>query len=135
MQASHVSYSTLLEAAAEIGVTLDISALSSNRFRVKLNPSGPSSWDRKYQRWSPSSDPNRNDRLVHAICWHGFRDFFRAVYRNAPDATFRTSLATWHNSAHFEANFEDSGDLNAGNRSNPCPWRELCECTEEQESR
>lgn len=131
MTASHVTLSTLQAAAYEIGVTVDISGLSSHRFRVKVNP-GPGGWDRKYKRWSPSYHSDRPDRLCNAVCWHGFRDYFRAVYRREPDATFRTSLATWYNSAHFEANFEASGDCLVGSIGNPCTWRELCECEEQE---
>jgi len=127
MTGSNVSRETLERAAAEVGVTLDMSPLSANgrRWRIKVNP-GPGGKARKYQRHSASCfSPNRR---VYAVCWHGFRDFFRAVYRVEPDAVFRSALDTWHGSADFEARFEASGSHVVGAPVYPVTWLDLCEC-------
>jgi hypothetical protein len=81
--------------------------------------------DAKYQRSSVSSG-NR----VHAVCWHGFRDFFRAVYRVEPDARFATAMDTWKDAADFEARFRETGHRNAGSQMCPISAAEACRCPE-----
>jgi hypothetical protein len=148
MLASKVSRMTLEWAAEIIGVTAEITTLNTRgtRHRVKLLPSTHGNlyrprtasrparsrrWpdergDTKYQRQSPSND----ERRVHAVCWHGFRDYFRAVFIIEPDASFRTALATWKGSADFEARFRDSGHHNIGSQAFPVTAAEACRCPE-----
>jgi hypothetical protein len=166
MIASKVTRETLESAAAEIGVTLDVTTLNAKgtRHRVKVNPGSlppeayyrcgsckgtgkdvytsacaqcrgtGRSWrkrkgeagDNRYQRTSASY--MRDDRRVFAVCWHGFRDFFRAVYRVTPDAIFRTAMDTWRGSADFEARFPESGHKNIGAPIAPIAAAEACRC-------
>jgi hypothetical protein len=67
-------------------------------------------------------------RRVHAVCWHGFRDFFRAVYRREPGAVFRTAVATWRGSDDFEARYRASGHKNVGSQAVPVAMAEACRC-------
>lgn len=158
MQASKVSRQTLEDAAAEIGVTVEIITVNAagTRHRVKLYPlTTPDlyrpacKWhrdqdcasecrcrrkrgeagDSKYQRTS-SMVMFREGRRVHAVCWHGFRDFFRAVYRREPDAVFRTAMATYRGSEGFEATFPETGHRNIGSQMAPVCAAEACRCPE-----
>jgi hypothetical protein len=140
MLASKVTRKTLESAAAEIGVTLDMTSLNSagTRHRVKVNP-GARDGERfespsgrkgspmsKYQRISTSTF--NGGRRVHAVCWHGFRDFFRAVYRREPGAVFKTAFDTWKGSEDFEARFAFSGHRNIGSQVAPMMAAEACVC-------
>jgi hypothetical protein len=143
MIASKVSAEVLLSAAREVGVSLDIRSLSAMRHRVKVNPdrgSNPDAFtpkgnrrageagDLRYQR--TSANATRDTSRVNAVCWHGFRDFFRAVYRRNPDAVFTTAMAKWAGSEHFEANFPASGMRNVGSAYMPMMAAEVCRCPE-----
>ena len=143
MIASNVTRETLENAAAEIGVSVDVRTLSGSglRHRVKVSPLvGPSAYtasgrrkrgpagDAKYQRESASLY-NAGAR-VHAVCWHGFRDFFRAVFKVCPDARFKTALDVWNGSDDFEARFRDSGQVNAGSPMAPIAHAAACRCPE-----
>lgn len=146
MNASKISRATLEHAVQYIGVTADITTLNAagTRHRVKLNlntsdsmyrPATPSRrartsrWsdergDAKYQRESPEG------RRVHAVCWHGFRDFFRACFELEPNAIFRTSLDTWNGREDFETRFRESGYKNIGSQMNPRAFADACRCPE-----
>lgn len=154
MIASRVQAITLRDAAHEIGVVVDMSTLNAagTRHQVKLYPQTPIElyrpackrcrerniracrcrrWpdergDARYQRTSARG----NDHRVHAVCWHGFRDFFRAVYRIEPDARFRTAMDTWRGSADFEARFRQTGYKNIGSQMCPVSAAEACRCPE-----
>lgn len=181
MIASKVTRQTLLDAAGEIGVTLDIDTLNlkGTRHRVKLYPSKPANvWqvDLKRARLCPVCGEKvkiakvlPNDRLVgtcgdasntsrwangkrwkddrgdspyqresvgymsagrrvNAVCWHGFRDYFRAVYKREPLAVFKTGVATWKGSEHFEANYRETGYKNIGPPIAPVAMAEACRC-------
>lgn len=54
----------------------------------------------KYQRSSPGY--RDRDRAVGAVCWHGFRDFFFALFRRKPDAHIEAARAYYRNAKHFE---------------------------------
>lgn len=82
----------------------------------------------------PYTRTNRNHtRTVSAVCWHGHRDFMRRVYIFAPDTIFVTGIARWEDAAHFELNFEASGDRNIGSQVEPCAYRDACYCPESVE--
>ena len=84
--------------------------------------------DSKYQRESVGY--GTAGRRVHAVCWHGFRDYLRAVYKITPDARFHTSLDTWRGSTDFEARFRESGYQNIGPPIAPVAIAEACRCPE-----
>ena len=83
--------------------------------------------DSRYQRTS-ASIMFHEDRRVHAVCWHGFRDYFRAVYMRVPGAVFRTAMDTWKGSEDFEARFRASGHKNIGSQAAPVCAAEACRC-------
>jgi hypothetical protein len=103
------------------------------RVGLKLAPRGdiPKDDALPFQRRSTwktraGGDPGR----VAAVCWHGHRDVFRALYAALPqDVTLRitTGLAVYRDAAHFEATFPDS-DRNIGSQMRPCMASKACFC-------
>ncbi len=138
MLASKVTKEVLEAAAAEIGVTVKVTTLNERgtRHRIKVNPGvrvaeyheSPTTGRKsatpnyKYQRIS------MHERRVAAVCWHGFRDFFRAVYRRNPLAVFNTAMDKWNGAEDFEARFRASGHRNIGSQYMPMMAAEACEC-------
>ena len=145
MQASGITREQLEQAATQVGVSIETDSKNQKgtRHRVKLYPSVPASamtkggrrrkgeaGDAPYQRTS-ASIMFYDNRRVHAVCWHGFRDFFRACFEQEPNAVFRTALDTWKGSEDFEARFAASGHKNIGSQVAPCFAAEACRCGEE----
>lgn len=144
MIASKVSREVLESAARSIGVRAEVNTLNTagTRHRVKLYPEAYADpenrltargnrrrderGDYKYQR--TSAGYMQNERRVFAVCWHGFRDYFRAVYAQTPDAVFRTAMDTWHGAADFEDRFRASGHRNIGPQIAPVLAAEACRC-------
>lgn len=61
------------------------------------------------------------------MCWHGHRDFMRALYRLAPDARIKTALADYRDAEDFDRKFLDTfGTGNAYNVS----YGQACGCTD-----
>ena len=67
-----------------------------------------------------------------AVCFHGHRDFYRALYRLAPHAWIRTAKATYTSAEQFEATYRDAGyNPNAGNGLvGLIPYDQACTCDE-----
>jgi hypothetical protein len=141
MTATNVTREVLEAAAAEVGVRAEIEPLSQSgtRYRVKLYPVPPPEaytkggrrragerGDARWQRTSASAFGE--DRRVHAVCWHGFRAFFRAVYRRDPGVTFRTAAATYKGSEHFEAVHPSTARRNIGSQFRPVTMAGACRC-------
>lgn len=140
MEASNITEQQLRDAAEEIGVDIDMHALNRKmtRFRVKVNPrvtdemrtpygnrKKGEAGDAKYQRTGVSTG-----HRVHAVCWHGFRDFFRACFERAPEAKFKTAMDTWNGAEDFEARYRESGMRNVGSQMMPMSAAEACSCPE-----
>ena len=121
-------------AASDAGVSVVVRTLNQKgtRHRVKVNPSGKKDADRnrRWQRISPWRSSTGNHRRVHAVCWHGFRDFFRACFAREPDAEMRTALDHWRGSADFEARYRESGTRNVGSIAQPACAADVCLCPE-----
>jgi hypothetical protein len=150
MIAKNVSARVLVSAAQKIGVAIDVHPLNQkgDRFRVKVNSQttvdnyrdakskdgdtyrvrySDERGDAPYQREAVGY--GSAGRRVHAVCWHGFRDFFRAVFVDSPDAVFQTGLDTWKGSADFEARFASSGYKNIGSPIAPVAMVYACRCS------
>ena len=143
MKATNVTRDVLEAAATEVGVALDLDAhnLKGNRWRVKVIPIVPADaytpggrrrrgerGNAPYQRISASYF--QHGRRVHAVCWHGFRDFLRAVYRRKPDAVFVTMYTTYTGASNFEDTYQATGYLNIGPLVAPIAACEACTCPE-----
>ena len=74
-------------------------------------------------------------RRVHAVCWHGFRDFYRALFELCPDATVQSVLTQRagidrYTAENFERVFPDTGCVNIGAPISPVHSSEACSCPE-----
>ena len=120
MIAQNITKEQLIEAANKVGVSLNLTTKTQNGLthRVKVNLE-----DKKYQRRG-----FHNNRKVHAVCWHGFRDFLRACYELSPNAKFKTSVATYKHAGDFEKNFPITGYKNIGSQAFPMYYQNACDC-------
>jgi hypothetical protein len=136
MRVTNITRDQLQKAANDIGVKVDIESLNkkNDRFRVKVSPGDYKDDDgnRKYQRISAS--PFQKGRKVHAVCWHGFRDFFRACFEQEPNAVFKTMLDTWNGSQDFESRYRLSGRRNIGTQMKPVAMCQACACPDSGEA-
>lgn len=112
------------QAAGKAGVDVSLSVLNPSRggghtISVKVSPLPGSD---RWQRISPSG------RRLHAVCWHGFRDFFRALFAETPNAVAKTVLATYDGAEEFEATFPATGDQNIGSAFQPMCIADACTC-------
>jgi hypothetical protein len=99
-----------------------VSAAKWGGYRRKEGEAG----DSKYQR--TSANACHDERRVFAVCWHGFRDYFREVYKSTPEAIFRTAVDTWKGSEDFEARYRESGYRNVGSAYMPMSMASVCRC-------
>ena len=80
----------------------------------------------KYQRTSASGF--HEGRRVHAVCWHGYRDFMREVFKRDPDSRILTAKADYRNAADFEAKYGNTGWQNVGSMMFPMFYKDACVC-------
>lgn len=97
------------------------------------NPIG-SGWEYPYQRVSASAMFHEG-RRVHAVCWHGFRDFYRELFNRVPEATAETSFTRRlgigrYTSENFEDVYFDTAYINVGSMAYPMNAAEVCSCGE-----
>jgi len=115
----NADYHDICAAAADAGVLLEADrATRGTGYRVRLKLAT----DKRYQRMSHSG------RRVAAVCWHGHRDFFRALYQRAPEARVSTGMADYRSAEDFEASFEATGRRNIGSQMDPVSYRTACFC-------
>jgi hypothetical protein len=121
-------------AAAEVGVALHSDWRGNGitpdgralRFRLNVDTdSRREDGTLPYQRISQSTyGPTRR---VAAVCWHGHRDFMRALFASCPDARLKTALADYRGAEDFEAKYLDTfGEGNAYNLA----YGQACVCEE-----
>lgn len=67
-----------------------------------------------------------------SVCWHGHREFMRALFALAPDARIITGIVTYKGSADFEATHDDTGYQNIGMQCEPVAYREACDCIDSE---
>ncbi len=117
----NVTWATLQQAAGDCGFILRQTGRDSGTYhRFRIFPTS----DRQ-RKWSLCW----HTRRVNAVCWHGHRDFMRAVFALEPSATFRTSVATWRGSVDFEARYQGTATRNVGSQMMPMPYASSCECS------
>lgn len=78
-----------------------------------------------YQRRSASV---YNERRVHAVCWHGHRDFMRELFARDPEARIKTSWADYRGRESFEDTFPATAYRNVGSMAFPKYASEVCYC-------
>lgn len=92
------------------------------------------SGDRYHRRGIPRStfangEPSAVPKRMPYICWHGYRDLFRAVFAKYPQATIRTGATVYRGQAHFEYTYQNT-DRNIGSQVSPFQYSEACDCKE-----
>ena len=114
--------------AIDVDLSPDMHPMNKSKtaWRVRLTPSQDN--PRKYGRIS--AHYMQRDRRVHAVCWHGYRDFFTELYHLCPTATVITRLGTYKGVADFYEHFEVTGNENIGAPTFPVRMRDACECNE-----
>jgi len=127
-----VTEAQLRDCAAEVGVELYELREEGRALRFRIVPTAykDARGDHKYQRVSVSVF--REGRRVHAVCWHGHRDFMRAIFRANPDARIKTGIADYRGSDDFEQKFEATGDRNVGSLMYPMRMRDACKCHDDR---
>lgn len=91
-----------------------------------------------YQRVSASyfgETANGGRRKVYAVCWHGFRDFYRALFELQPSATAESALTkragiSRYTADNFEAVYEETAFVNVGAPIAPLSASAVCSCRE-----
>lgn len=69
--------------------------------------------------------------IPSAVCWHGHRDYLRALFQLVPDAEVKTAMATYRGRADFEAKYQETGESSHPFRGYQLtPYRDACICDE-----
>lgn len=142
------------QAAEEIGVRLynlrhsgkgiAFTLKTGNKIERREDWRGKQHWAAKYQRTSQRERTSSAKgfegvrfypTIPGAVCWHGHRDFLRALYRRVPDAKIRTAFITYQNAEDFEARYRDTYDGAPGGNNTQRhvyyrPYEDACTCTE-----
>ena len=135
MKAWNVTEEQIREAAASVGLALHSDWQGNGitpdgralRFRLSVDSNAQRDVDGflPYQRASTGTYARR--RRVAAVCWHGHRDFMRALFALAPEMRLKTALANYRGREDFERTFEDTfGESNGYHLS----YGEACNCSD-----
>jgi hypothetical protein len=125
--------------ARTVGVELsgdDVSNSRGDRWQGRLIPDNSETHGTselaKYQRTSASqfgySDRLGRGRKVHAVCWHGYRDFMQAVFDRFPAARIQTSFADYRGAEDFADKYPATAYKNIGSLMYPVYVSDACEC-------
>lgn len=121
------------KAANSVGIDVDTRDISASRgggrtLNVKVNlPHGPDGAHNDRERYRRVS---HHGRRVNAVCWHGFRDFFRTLFEYSPNAVIKTALATYDGPEGFEAVYPTTAEQNIGSRFEPLAIADACTCAD-----
>lgn len=142
------------QAAAEVGVRLynlresgkgiAFTLKTGEPNEQRVNWRGKPQWSPRYQRLSQrerrSSAKGTEGEIFNpvvpgAVCWHGHRDFLRALYRRVPDAKVRTAFITYLDATHFKESYQSTWDgapdkASRGFAAGYVPYRDACTCEE-----
>lgn len=135
MEARNVNRSQLEDAALSVGVVITDYRVTGTRvlrhnFVLRLDRTAKDrEGKQRYQRMN-----HTHSRRVAAVCWHGHRDFFRALFKVAPDATISTARLRRdkirYSADTFEEVFPETGYANIGSQFQPCNFQDACTCGE-----
>lgn len=134
------------QAAHEVGVRTSGCTKTGRgwRFTLKTDTSrfgypdkdgeGGAPYRRISQSYGQDTESGRPRTVPGAVCWHGHRDFFRALYRLAPDARIKTTMADYRGSEDFEASYKDTQEAVPDSPwMNRRPYQQACYCPDEEE--
>ena len=97
-------------------------------FRLALDTSVPKR-DSGYKYQRTSSSGFNPDRRVAAVCWHGHRDYMRAIFERDPNARIKTAWADYKGAENFERDFPETGYRNVGSMMYPAFAKDICTCS------
>lgn len=60
------------------------------------------------------------------LCWHGFRDVYRACFAINPDARIKSGQVVYRGSKHFEDTYETTAYQNIGSMVAPAYMPDTC---------
>jgi hypothetical protein len=128
-----VSLSECKRFAEELGIVFvghEKYTTKDGRVRIQgsLKPKGKPH-PNPYQKTSASYF--NQGRKVHGVCWHGYRDWMRALFTAYPTAritTGRIGKIDYNGLDGFEANYVDTGFINVGAQICPINACEACSC-------
>ncbi len=133
-----LSESDLYDIADELSVALsDRGTVYNHRvpltkvgraYSFGLRPSGPKDTYGNYRYQRLSASWYNDTRRVHAVCWHGHRDFMIELFELDPDARVKTAIADYRGKADFEQKFPDTAYRNVGAPIYPRYMCEVCTC-------
>ena len=128
-----VTADQLRDAAAEVGVLLRYITPKGRGWQLTLKPDvqrRPSKHG--YGRILPETRYQRRGvykgQRIDAVCWHGHRDFMRAIFQMNPDAVIISSWARYNGSVDFEEKLQETGRRNLGSVVCPMYAQEACFC-------
>jgi len=101
-------------------------------FRLALDSTQPKRGNAGYKYQRTSQNSFYQGRKVAAVCWHGHRDFMRAVFRLDPNARFKTAIADWKGSEDFEDRFAQTAYNNVGSMMYPMFAKDCCTCSHDE---
>ena len=111
--------------ANKLGIEIEYNSISGNCYRVKLIKKKES---KNYQRKGFYNNKNGTPRKVHAICWHGYRDFLIELYKIYSDLRVFTAQITYNNKEDFELKYPDTANINIGSMVQPLNYEDACFC-------
>jgi len=136
MYAWGVTESEIRAAASEVGLSIFQDWQGSGitpkgrslSFRLGLDTSQPRDEEgyAPFQRRSTSQWHQDKPRRIAAVCWHGHRDFLRALFRLQPDARVKSALADYRGSEDFERSYRAT--FGSGNDYH-LAYGQACNCT------
>jgi hypothetical protein len=69
-------------------------------------------------------------RVVNAVCWHGYRDFFMRLFDLEATAKAVTGVSRYDGIAGFYASYPETGWKNIGSMMQPMNYHDACNCNE-----
>src|SRR5215207_2297816 len=96
-------------------------------FRLALDSTRPLG-ERPYQRVSMSRLNGDRPRRVAAVCFHGHRDVFRALFERHPAARIVSARARYDGREHFEASYHAQAAGEASPYGYFTSYADACEC-------
>jgi hypothetical protein len=147
MIAKGTTAGAIVLAAAKVGVRVDVRDVRPTRdggqrvrFGLRLGDAISTTGKkkdarRKYQRvgvagWNAAGATRR----IASVCWHGHREFFRALFAGSPSARVQTAQTMtavpgkWYTADNFESVYQNTGHVNVGSQYAPLAYADACTC-------
>jgi len=102
----------------------------ANRFTLRTVGARP-----RYRRLSQSirNKDGKRRTVPGAVCWHGHRDFFMAVFADDPGARIQTAMADYKGIQEFYAAYPETAGRGGGTSYygvRMTPYSQACACDE-----